>query len=272
MRDAGAGVLGVEFLAVHFDQRRRPIHRRRDGRIAAEFLLPQILHQRVEAFGQPARDAGRARFKNFRLARGVGIIDPMIDAAPLEGVVNFTRAVAGDHDDRPRRRPDGAELRHADLKIRENLQRIRLEALIRPVDFVDQQNRGTGGAGLQCLENGALDEKAPRKNIGGDGVPAALPVMFGEADFYHLSGVIPLIDGGRSVQPFVTLQAQERALQLARQGDGELALADTALAFQQKRAAELEAQEQRRRQAAVGDIVAAPQQRAHVFNRIRCFP
>ena len=66
--------------------------------------------------------------------------------------------------------------------------------------------------------------------------------------------VVPLVERLALLQAVVALQAQQLALQGARQRLGELGLADAGLAFEQQRALQLERQEDGGGEAAVGEV------------------
>ena len=78
---------------------------------------------------------------DLQLARGIRIVDPMIEAAPLQRVVDLARAVGGDDDDRRLLGPDRAELRHRHLEVGEDFEQERLEGLVGAVELVDQEDR-----------------------------------------------------------------------------------------------------------------------------------
>ena len=109
--------------------------------------------------------SGHARLDDRELALGVGIIDPVIETAALQRVVDFAGAVRGDDDDRRLRRLDGAEFGDRDLEVAEDFQQIRLERLVGAVEFVDQQHRRAGDVRLQRLQQRPLDQKALGENV-----------------------------------------------------------------------------------------------------------
>ena len=78
---------------------------------------------------------------DLQLARGVGIVDPVIEAAPLQRVVDLARAVGGDDDDRRLLGLDRAELGHRHLEVGQDLQQEGLERLVGAVELVDQEDR-----------------------------------------------------------------------------------------------------------------------------------
>ena len=175
--------------------------------------------------------------KNLQFALGIRIADPVIEAAPLERVVHFAGAVGRDDDDRRLRRLDGAEFRHGHLEIGQHFEQKRLERFVGAVDFVDQQHRRPGGIGLERLQQRPLDQKALGKTSCSMRAAVALAFRFRQADGDHLRAVIPLVDRGRNVEPFVALQPDQPAPERRRQHLGDLGLADAGLAFEEQRPA-----------------------------------
>ena len=177
--------------------------------------------------------------------------------------MDLARAVGGDDDDGPGGRRHRAELRHAHLELRQHFEQMGLEGRVRPVDLVDQQHRRAAPVGLQRLQQRALDEEPLAEDVPGQR-PAAATLRFGHADGQHLRGVVPLVDGGRRVQPLVTLQAEKAAAQGLGQGHGELRFAAAGFALNQQRPAEREGEEERLRQRRVGDVAPLLQEGARL--------
>jgi hypothetical protein len=92
------------------------------------------------------REPGAARLEDGELAVGVGIIDPVIEAAPLQRVMDLAGAVGGDDDDRRLGGLDRAEFGDRHLEIRQNFEQERLECLVGAVELVDQQDRRAADA------------------------------------------------------------------------------------------------------------------------------
>jgi hypothetical protein len=80
----------------------------------------------------------------------------VVEAAALQGVVDFARPVGRDDDDRRLRRAEGAKLRHRNLKIRQDFKEKGLERLVRAVEFVDQQHRRAAVPGSSAFSSGRL--------------------------------------------------------------------------------------------------------------------
>jgi hypothetical protein len=92
--------------------------------------------------GELGRRLGHAGPHDRHLAVELRVLDPVVEAAPLERVVHLTGAVAGDHHDRGHLGVHGAELGHGHRVVREHLQQEGLELVVRAVDLVDQQHDG----------------------------------------------------------------------------------------------------------------------------------
>ena len=179
----------------------------------------------------------------------------MIEAPALERVVHLAGAVGGDQNDRRLRRLDGAELGHGDLEIGQHFQQERLEGLVGAVDLVDQQHRRTGRVRLERLQQGPLDQEAFGEHVVLDARAVALASRLGQTDGDHLRAVVPLIDGGRNIEPLVALQADQPAAERLAQHLGDLGLAGPGLALEEQRPAHLQREIEHRRQRAVGDVI-----------------
>src|SRR5271165_6695460 len=89
--------------------------------------------------GQRRRDAGFPDQDDLDLAFGGRVADPVVEAAPLQRVVQFPGPVGGEHHERRALRLDRADLGDADLEVRQHLKQEGLELVVGPVDLVDQQ-------------------------------------------------------------------------------------------------------------------------------------
>jgi hypothetical protein len=93
-----------------------------------------------------------------------GIVDPVVEAAALHGVVDLARAVGRDDHDRRRLRLHRAELGDRDLEVGQHLQQEGLEGLVGAVELVDQQHRRRRLA-LERLQQRALDQEALGEDV-----------------------------------------------------------------------------------------------------------
>ena len=116
----------------------------------------------------------------------------------------------------------------------------------------------TGGdavVALERLEQRAADQEVGPEDVVGAGV-LGLAARLQQPDLEHLARVVPLVDRGVDVEALVALEPDEPRAERRGEDLGELGLADAGLALEQQRPAELERQEDRRRERAVGDVVA----------------
>src|SRR5262249_50406616 len=93
-----------------------------------------------------------------------------------------------------------------------------------------------------------------------DGVAGGDLALRQRPDLQHLPRVVPLVERLVGVDALVTLQPDEPAAEDAGEHLGRLGLAHPDLAFEQDRARQRHRQEQRGRQAAVGEVTALTQE------------
>ena len=239
----------IERDHVELGQRRRPVERLGDAGRLEQILLAQGLHEMHDLLRQRLADARHLGAHDLQFARGVRIADPVIEAAALERVVDFAGAVRGDHHDRRMRRLHGAELRDGHLEIREHLQEKRLERFVGAVELVDQQHRRARRIGLERLQQRPLDQEALGEHVVLEPLAVVAAFGLGDADRDHLRGIVPLVDRGRDVEPFVALQPDQAAPERRREHLGDLGLADAGLALEKQRAAHPAARETARSRA-----------------------
>jgi hypothetical protein len=82
-----------------------------------------------------------------------------------------------------------------------------------------------------------------------------------EPDLDHLPRIVPLVHGGRDVEPFVALQPDEVLAEAGREHLRDLGLADARLALEEERPLQLERQKHGGREAALGDVVLSLEER-----------
>ena len=76
-----------------------------------------------------------------------------------------------------------------------------------------------------------------------------------DAQFEELARVVPLVERMADVEPLIALEANQVGPERRGDGGGERGLADACLAFEEQRPLQSQRQEQRDREATVGDIV-----------------
>ncbi len=93
--------LGIERDAIERDQRLGPVERLGDARRLEQVHRAQALRERDDLARQAlAATPGTLRRTIASSRSAFGIVDPVVEAAPLDRVVDFARAVRRDDDDR----------------------------------------------------------------------------------------------------------------------------------------------------------------------------
>ena len=231
------------------------------------------LHELDDLRAEPLRRARRADAHDLELALDVGIVDPVVEAAALQRVVDLARAVARDDDDR--RRASARTVPSSGMvswfSARTSSRKASNGSSARSSSSISS----TGERGLrQRLQQRPLDQhararrgSAPRRSRA-----AASPTscaasarrisIICRATFHSYARL-------RDVEAFVALHAQQARAERARQRLGELGLADARLALEEQRALQLQREEDRGREAAVGDVVLGGEQRDDGVDRRR---
>src|SRR5450759_957327 len=246
-------------------ERARPVQRLRDSGHLVEVHPSKPLDQRRHLTGQSGGSFGRACPHDLDLLLEVGVVDPVIEATALEGVVDLARPVGCDDHERRLLRLDGANLGDRDLEVRQQLQQERLELLVRAVDLVDEQDRRRG-----IVVVDGIQQRAPQEELGTEDLAlrrAYVVRLAQKADVEQLARIVPLIDRVRQVDALVALEADEAGTQHVGHDLGRLGLADTGLAFDEQRFLELQRKEDRGRKASVTDVATLAQARLDVFDR-----
>src|SRR5260221_12822365 len=244
---------------VELHQGLSPVDRLGDARQFEEIGRAQLLHEGDDLAAELFRRARRLDLEDLELALGVGIVDPVVETAPFQRVMDLARAVRGDHDDRRLLRLDRSDPRDGDLEMGEDLEQIGLERLVGAVELVDEEPRRAAERRLERLQQGTLDQEALREDLLLDAV-APLLTRLGEADLDHLARIVPFINGRGDVEPLIALQADKLPPERSRQHLGDLGLPDPRLPLEKQRPPELEGEIDRRRQAAIRDVIAGPEQ------------
>src|SRR3954452_23264811 len=176
--------VAVELAAEHCD-RTGPADRLRDTRLLDQVELADAPSGGTDPRGEGRRDLGRTRADDVDLAVELRIVDPVVEAATAQRVVQLACAVGRQHDDWRRCRADRPDLRDGHLELREQLEQERLELLVGAVHLVDEQDSLT--AHPQRGEQRALDKKALAEHV------LSVAVMQ-RAQVYELPRVVPLVE------------------------------------------------------------------------------
>ncbi len=185
------------------------------------------------------------------------MLDPVVEAAPLQRVVDVAGAVRGEDDDRRALRAEHADFRDRDLEIGQHLEQVRLELVVGSVDLVDQQHRRWALDGFDRPQERPLDQEALTVQLGFEFVGGAggrLARGLGGAQVQQLAGVVPVVHGLGHVDALVALQPDQLTAGRDRQRLGQLGLADAGFALEQQRSVQRHRQEHRRRDPLVGQV------------------
>ena len=153
-------------------------------------------------------DGRRARATIASSFSNVGIVDPLIEAAALQRVVDLARAVRRQDDERRLGGAHGAELGNRDLELGEQLEQVALELLVGAIDLVDQQD-GRRDRRVDRLEQRPLDQERFAVQLAPRAARDRAPAAFEDAQLEQLPRVVPLVDGVADVEPLVALQADQ---------------------------------------------------------------
>ena len=138
------------------------------------------------------------------------------------------------------------------LGLRQQLEQERLEVVVGAVDLVDQQHGGPRAGMLERPQQRSPDQvvRAEQLLLAQRGVAGV-----GEPDAEQLPRVVPLVERLRRVDPLVALQPDQRRVEHGRERLGRLGLAHARLALEQQRLRQAQAEEHRRGQALVHEVV-----------------
>ena len=115
-------------------------------------------HRQLEA--QLGVDVGLAGAEDLHLPFDRWIVDPVVEAAALESVVDLPRPVRSHHHHGRLHRLDRADLGKRHLEVGEKLEQVGLELLVGPIQLVDQKHR-------TLAEGGRLDRPAATAAVAG---------------------------------------------------------------------------------------------------------
>ena len=202
----------VDVLGAEQEQRPRPVDRLGDrGR-----LLQVERADHVDDLDELARHClvqlRGVQVHDLELALDRRVVEPEVEAAPLERLGQLTRVVRGEQHERVRPRLHDAELGDRDLEVGEHLEQHRLELLVGLVDLVDQEHdRLLGGDGVE-------ERTGEHELLAEDVVLDLLPARVGGLglDPQQLLAVVPLVQRLGLVEPLVALEADQPAPGRAR--------------------------------------------------------
>jgi len=188
------------------------------------------------------------------------VTDPVEEGAAFQRVVEFARAVRGEDDGWPPARADRPELGDRDLEVREHLEQEGLELLVGAVDLVDEEHDRPVGVDR-------LEQRAPNEELGSEKLLLGYRAFLRGPDVQELARVVPLVDGVRDVETLVALEPDQARVESRGEGLRGLGLADASLTFEEHRLLEREPEEQRRREATIGQVVRPAERSLELVDR-----
>src|SRR5487761_346877 len=258
---------GVDSRRAQRRQRPRPVQRLSDSGHLVEVHASQPLNQRRHLTREALGGLRRACPNNLDLFLEVRIVDPVIKAPALQGIVHLAGPVGGDDHERRLLRLDGSDLRDRHLEVRQQFQQEGLELLVGAVDLVDEQDRRRGVVVVDGVQQRPPQEELRAEDLALCGTPIVLLAQ--QADVQKLARIIPFVDGVGEVDALVALQADQAGAQHIGHDLGRLRLADAGLALDEQRLFELEGQEDGGREPAVADVAPLAQARLDLVDRKR---
>ena len=104
-------------MLVQRHKRRGPVQRFGHAGYFVQFYAAQFLDESRDLRGKALRCLRLARIYYLQFFVEGGVVDPVVQAAALEGIMHFARAIGGEHHHRRVLCANGANLRDGDLKV-----------------------------------------------------------------------------------------------------------------------------------------------------------
>ena len=111
---------------------------------------------------------GKLSTHDIELLFGRRVIDPMVEATPLDSVVNLTGPVGSDDDHWLLLGANRADFGNGHLEVRKAFNQESLELLVGPVKFIDAQHRWLVAWLVHRLQQGEPDQELSAKYFRGD--------------------------------------------------------------------------------------------------------
>src|SRR5262249_25289403 len=157
----GLGQLGL----VESYQRLQPVQRLGNAWRLEEVFAAQGLHEGDDLAGKLLRGGGHAGQNNGVLLLQRGVLNPVVQAAAAQRIVDIAGAVGGEDDEGWVGGADGAQLGDSDGVVAEQLEQIRLKLGIGTVQLVNEQDRGMVLGGVYGLQQGTAYQELRREDI-----------------------------------------------------------------------------------------------------------
>ena len=246
----GLGLLGLQPGRAQEGQGLRPVDRLGHPGALGHVHLAQPGHRLGDLAGQGLGDLGGAHAHDLDLPGHRGMVDPVVQAAALEGVVQLlvrleVMITAGGR--------SAATRPISGMVMANSLSTSSRNASNSSSARSSSSISSTLGPGPDGREQRPLDQELAPEQVG-----LAL-AQLGGAHGDELARVVPLVEGLAGVDPLVALEADQLAAEQGRQHLGDLGLADPGLALQQQRLVQVQGQVDGGGQAPVGQVGVAGQ-------------
>jgi hypothetical protein len=112
----------VHVLGAEQEQGARPVDRLRYRRRLLQVERTHHVDDLDQLAGDGLVELGRVQVHDLELALHRRVVEPQVEAAPLQGLRELTRVVRGEEHERVRARLDDPELRDRDLEVGQHLE------------------------------------------------------------------------------------------------------------------------------------------------------
>ena len=109
--------IGIKGQAVELCERMCPINRLSDAGLLKKIEFPQLLYKSDNLLRQGLWCSWRFDLENIQFAFRIGVVDPVVEAPAFKCVVNFTRSVRRNNNNRRFFRGYCADFRDCNLKV-----------------------------------------------------------------------------------------------------------------------------------------------------------
>src|SRR6185503_12354003 len=106
---------------------------------------------------------------------------------------------------------DRSKLGDRDLILREDLEEVRLEGLVRPIELVDQKQSRQPVRRSNRLEQWPSQQESRREDVVTEARAIHRATRFGETNLDHLPRIIPFVRRRADVESLIALQPNERS-------------------------------------------------------------
>src|SRR5215204_2573429 len=202
----------VELSRAEGDERLGPVEGLGHTRWLVEVHGAHLLRCGGDLAGQFLLRVGHPEAYDLDLPLEAGVLDVMVEAAALEGVVDLASAIGGQYGHGRTFGHHGTEFGDGDREVGEDLQQERLELVVGAVHLVYEQYGRHRPAMLQRLQQRAAGKELAVVEVALDVFLIFAPEGLGGPDVEKLAGVVPLVDGLVDVYALVALQPDEGSL------------------------------------------------------------